>query len=199
MERLYILIILLLAILSVRAQTNTFPTTGNVGIGTTTPVAKLHIVNGNYSYGAILAQANESPFQLYTKTISTQPAYIESFRLGLKYGGNENNGYISFYRGGSVDGGWLGLATNGIEQVSIIKNGNVGIGTLTPNYKLDVNGTIRCKELKVDMEGADFVFEGDYELRSLEEVEELTLYVIAMKKENVEKKRKFADLNTTNL
>ena len=48
--------------------------------------------------------------------------------------------------------------------------GNFGIGTSTPNYKLDVNGTIRANEVIVNTTGADFVFDADYKLRSLDEV-----------------------------
>lgn len=49
---------------------------------------------------------------------------------------------------------------------------NVGIGTITPDSKLAVNGTIHSKEVKVDMNGwSDFVFKKDYDLPTLEEVE----------------------------
>jgi hypothetical protein len=123
---------------------------GNVGIGTNNPLAKFHVVNGDNSYGAILAQANESPFQLYTKTITTQPTSVESFRLGLKYADDERNGYISFYRGGSSNGGFLGLSTNGFERIRIASDGNVGIGTTTPTNKLEVLGCTKTSQLKID-------------------------------------------------
>ncbi|KDN54716.1 hypothetical protein [Flavobacterium seoulense] len=49
---------------------------------------------------------------------------------------------------------------------------NVGIGTTNPNNKLDVNGTIHSKEVKVDMLGwSDFVFKKEYNLPTLEQVE----------------------------
>ncbi|TCI93727.1 hypothetical protein [Tenacibaculum sp. M341] len=113
--------------------------TNNVGIGTSNPKADLHINNGNNSYGAILANADEEKFSLYTKTLTTQPANIESFRLGLKYDTDERNGFISFYRGSSGAGGFLGFSTLGEERVRISSDGNVGIGTSTPSFKLDIS------------------------------------------------------------
>ena len=69
---------------------------------------------------------------------------------------------------------WFELATRGtnnfIGDQSI--SGNVGIGTTNPQNKLDVNGTIHSKEVKVDMLGwSDFVFKKEYNLPTLEEVE----------------------------
>ncbi|WP_282159859.1 tail fiber protein [Ulvibacterium marinum] len=114
---------------------------GNIGIGTTSPEAPLHIVNGENSYGTILANAAESSFSLYAKTLVTQPVNVESFRLGLKHNSNENNGYISFYRGTNSGGGFLGLTTNGLERVRISTDGNFGIGTANPVAKLQVMGS----------------------------------------------------------
>ncbi|UPZ15697.1 pyocin knob domain-containing protein [Flavobacterium humidisoli] len=57
---------------------------------------------------------------------------------------------------------------------SFINSGNVGIGTKNPQNKLDVNGTIHSKEVKVDMFGwdwPDYVFKKEYHLPTLLEVE----------------------------
>src|SRR5690606_29172490 len=55
----------------------------------------------------------------------------------------------------------------------IDQSGNVGIGTITPDSKLSVNGNIHTKEVKVDLIGwSDFVFAKDYDLPNLKEVEQ---------------------------
>jgi len=51
-------------------------------------------------------------------------------------------------------------------------SGKVGIGIENPVEKLDVNGTIRAKEVKIEATGwPDFVFTKDYRLPSLSDVE----------------------------
>lgn len=124
------------------AITGNLEVTGSLGIGTSNPRARLHVFNGNNSYGAILANSSETAFSLYTKSLGREPD-TETFRLGLKYNDDERNGFISFFRGNSFDGGFLGISTNAAERVRISRDGNVGIGTETSTEKLEVNGNIQ--------------------------------------------------------
>jgi len=50
---------------------------------------------------------------------------------------------------------------------------DMGIGTTSPDAKLTVNGNIHAEEVKVDLSvpGPDYVFKEDYDLKSLEEVQ----------------------------
>ncbi|PWG77877.1 hypothetical protein DDR33_25195, partial [Pararcticibacter amylolyticus] len=54
-----------------------------------------------------------------------------------------------------------------------ILNGNVGIGTLSPDSRLTVKGKIHAEEIKVDLSvpAPDYVFDNNYNLASLEDVE----------------------------
>jgi len=56
--------------------------------------------------------------------------------------------------------------------VRVLRSGNVGIGTSTPDAKLAVNGNIHSKEVKVDTNiWPDYVFNEEYNLPTLAEVE----------------------------
>ena len=52
--------------------------------------------------------------------------------------------------------------------------GNVGIGTTNPDSKLTVKGDIHAEEVRVDLSvpGPDYVFEEDYDLPSLESIQQ---------------------------
>jgi len=71
--------------------------------------------------------------------------------------------------GGTVSSSWLDV----VSSTNIYYNdGNVGIGTTDPGtWKLAVNGNIRSKEIKVESDWADYVFDKNYDLPTLEEVE----------------------------
>lgn len=69
-----------------------------------------------------------------------------------------------------VSGGALKVTGNGTHY---IQNGNVGIGTTSPDAKLSVKGKIHAEEVRVDLNvpGPDYVFADDYKLLSLEEID----------------------------
>lgn len=56
-------------------------------------------------------------------------------------------------------------------RLAITSTGNIGIGVINPQNKLDVDGVIRATEVKVETGWADFVFAKDYKLPTLQEVE----------------------------
>ena len=166
---------------------------GDVGIGTANPTAKLEVKTGD-GYGIVHTNG--------------------TVRVGTYIGSN---------------GGWVGtqtnhplyfFANNSNALMTVTANGNVGIGTITPTYKLSVNGSIRTKEVIVESGWADYVFDetytlaslenlekyirqnkhlpnipsakeieenglkvGDVEKRMMEKIEELTLYIIDLKKQ----------------
>jgi hypothetical protein len=105
---------------------------GKIGIGTNLPLAKLHVNSGpNNSYAAILATSNDGN-NLVVSSYDTQPANCKVFQISHEYSNssaNRNNGYIAFYRGSDVSGGFLDLGTNGISRLFINSDGNIGIGT----------------------------------------------------------------------
>jgi hypothetical protein len=137
---------------------------GKMGIGTADPAAKLHVADDVLVSGSAngLTVDGASSYVILNKPDDTTPSAL-LFRIA----NTERWGF--HYIGTSLQLNNSNVA--GDFLINPMTGGNVGIGTVAPGYKLDVAGTARAEEIIVQTSGADFVFEDDYDLRSLEELE----------------------------
>ena len=147
----------------------TITNAGKMGIGTSSFNNMLHVregASGLTGYGQATA-VFEANHENYINILS--PAALQS---GILFGTNGSNvhGGIIYNDPASISG--LQFRTNGnITRMVVTNSGNIGMGTLSPAYKLDVCGTIRSKEVRVETGWLDYVFADNYKLRPLEEVE----------------------------
>ena len=230
---------------------------GKTGIGTATPSATLE-VNGNGLFTESLqVRTNQTKFMVGSaggEDLGNGTSYI-----GFNAERTANNGWETssntVHNGGSVIYGDIFGSiifstipfTGNTNQTNIAdatikantrlyihRDGNVGIGTMAvDDARLSVEGLMRAREIKVNPDNwSDFVFQEDYSLKTLSDVEtyiaknkhlpnvpseqevkenginlgemdaillqkieELTLYVIALKKENEKQNRLIEQLS----
>ena len=128
-------------------ETVRFTETGNVGIGTTVVNAR---VESYYSSNAITFNYlatnlnNNSPIPVYGFDVTNGAGENRSIKAGIGYERHEPNGRgtIHFYNDSANDTQSLSgnRSSAGDIKMSIDNSGNVGIGSVTPSYKLHVMG-----------------------------------------------------------
>lgn len=99
---------------------------GHVGIGTPNPIAKLQVADG-----AIIPSAGnaETAGIMFPK----DPG-----------GGGSDAAWLRYYpRTGEACTLELGISNDADDHIALISSGNVGIGTLNPQAKLDVDGNLK--------------------------------------------------------
>ncbi|MFQ3610856.1 MAG: hypothetical protein SNJ72_05090 [Fimbriimonadales bacterium] len=131
--------------------------TGNVGVGTSAPTERLHVVGNQRLDGNLRILSPNNTIQFGATSGANSPM-IRMFDSGTS---NANRMVIAHspsfsnwglqYRDSDDSFHFLG---DGTTQVRIgLGDGRVGIGTATPATTLDVNGTTRTKVLEIT--GAD--------------------------------------------
>ncbi|MFH6989425.1 hypothetical protein ACHRVW_16925 [Flavobacterium collinsii] len=122
--------------------------TGSLGIGNAPVFGKLELNNASYGTQAFSFYTNDG-------TVNSR-ALIEHITTPT----SQRVNFTSAFSSGSGNANWT------------FENGNVGIGTTNPTSLLTVAGNINSREVKVTVDaGADFVFENDYNLPSLDAVD----------------------------
>ncbi|MCD6340372.1 MAG: tail fiber domain-containing protein, partial [Desulfurococcales archaeon] len=157
---------------------------GNVGIGTTGPYSKLNVAdNGTLlnGKGIILGTVGNSintnvplgaevgRFEIgFPGWRDMEPKQIGAKIVAIRLNNyQENKAYVqatelAFYTGGGQTGNNSAFHDTSGERVRIDKAGNVGIGTTSPGYKLDVSGTGRFTG---NLTGVGFFYSSDESLK----------------------------------
>jgi hypothetical protein len=135
--------------------TNTFPSSGNVGVGTASPGTLLDVQKDQNAATQIRVRNDTSGTTAAAQVVTSYGNFTQYGAIGTfsptysAYGLLLPNSSAIFASGNSaglrvatLDATNLTFGTNNTANMTVISGGNVGIGTTTPSAKLDVNGNI---------------------------------------------------------
>jgi hypothetical protein len=209
---------------------------GNVGIGETNPAKKLYIQVSSHGDGLTINNSvDQGGTYISLADHDGKQANIVSFTDDFADANFKNSLQFFARSGKNIHFATSSTTSSGTNKMVILNNGNVGIGTSNPSELLTVKGKILAGEVQIENVSniPDYVFEEDYNLRSIAEVdsyikenkhlpdvpsaseleengynigdmnnillkkvEELTLYVIDLKKNNEDQQKLIEQLQT---
>ncbi|CAN0606675.1 unnamed protein product, partial [Ectocarpus sp. 12 AP-2014] len=120
---------------------------GNVGLGTASPISDLHI--SSTSTNPLILETSASDNWLSFENSNGYIGYA-----GIYNGDND----MDFGTGGGNTTGKVNLVTGASPKLTLIPNGNVGIGTINPTANLHLIGNSNLNKplLKLEEEGNDY-------------------------------------------
>lgn len=152
------------------------PLGGNVGIGLTSPPSKLSILGGTDKGSGFSINRADVHTCIYNQLVNTNAGVIQVYS-----GGTANTvGNTPYTLQLQPEGGNVGIGLNSSNPTAkLTVNGNLLIGdptiTLPTGYKLYVQTGILTEKIKVALTNsshwADYVFEENYELKPLLDIE----------------------------
>jgi trimeric autotransporter adhesin len=120
-------------------------TTGNVGIGTTSPEVALHINGSGYTETRIEA-GTDSALTLKYNVANTGGLFFNNGSAVASIYGDANANLVVKTNTAKP----INFQINSVEKMRIDSTGNVGIGTISPSTALEVVGIITSQNLSLD-------------------------------------------------
>lgn len=165
-RKLFVGLFALLCLQLSTAQNNHFPSSGDVGIGTTNPQAKLHVEGNVWGTGfklntnGLLKLRNFDGGDLGFRTALSAIYDTQTNRALLEINGRNN------YKDGVIVKG---------DQLIIDGKVAIGVDMVNSNHQLTLRGTMLAEGVKIrafdNWDWPDYVFEDDYNLIPLDELE----------------------------